>query len=61
MALTFQGMLREAEATAAPFVAKPVSMYFCSVHPRKPLEENWAGLWICPDSSHQPNRGDDDE
>lgn len=56
-------LVADAERLAAPFesLGPPVHLYRCPVHPNKELMENWVGLWLCPHSSHQPNRGDDEE
>jgi len=56
MAMDLRELVADAERLAAPFVAKPVNMSFCPVHPAKAYQKNWAGLLVCPDPSHQPER-----
>jgi hypothetical protein len=60
MANTLREMVADAERLAAPFADAPVHMRFCSVHPNREYERNWAGLLVCPDQSHQPDRGDEE-
>lgn len=61
MPVDLRALVADAERLASPFVAKPVDMQRCAVHPSKVYERNWAGLLVCPDPSHQPRRGDGDE
>lgn len=61
MAADLREMVADAERLAAPFVAKPVDMQFCPVHPGLAYEKNFAGLLVCPDRSHWPDRGDGEE
>lgn len=56
MAVDLRALVADAERLAAPFVARPVDMQRCSAHPGKTYERNWAGLLVCPDPSHQPDR-----
>ena len=53
MALDLRRLIAEAENLATPFVARPVNMQFCSVHPNTAYGVNWAGLLVCPDLSHR--------
>jgi hypothetical protein len=59
MSVDLRDLVADAERLAAPFVARPVDMQRCPVHPGKTYEENWAGLLVCPDPSHQPQRGEE--
>lgn len=62
MAVDLRLLVADAERSAAPVAAEtPVHMRFCPVHPCRAYEKNWAGLLVCPDASHQPDRGDGEE
>ncbi|MFV0135536.1 hypothetical protein ACLGIH_20330 [Streptomyces sp. HMX87] len=58
MPFDLQDKVAEAERLALPFMARPVDMRWCPVHPAKKYQRDWTGLLVCPDPSHQPDRGE---
>jgi len=68
MAYDVQSKIADAERAAGSAGADPASAAWalkatrvmCPVHPGRGWTKNYAGIFVCPDSSHAPHRGDDE-